>query len=106
MDQIRHALRSLGRTPVFTLLAILTLGLGIGGTTAVFSVVNGVLLRPLAYPDADRIVMISEANARTRTMGVSYPNFQDWIAGGAELRGDVRLERRPRHRARRSRSRW
>ena len=81
MDQIRHALRSLARTPVFTLLAVLTLGLGIGGTTAVFSVVNGVLLRPLAYPDADRIVVISEANARTRTMGVSYPNFQDWNAG-------------------------
>ena len=80
MDQIRHAIRSLGRTPMFALLAILTLGLGIGGTTAVFSVVNGVLLRPLAYPDADRIVVISEANARTRTMGVSYPNFQDWIA--------------------------
>jgi putative ABC transport system permease protein len=78
MDQLRYALRSLGRTPVFTLLAVLTLGLGIGGTTAVFSVVNGVLLRPLPYPDADRIVMISEANARTRTMGVSNPNFQDW----------------------------
>jgi predicted permease len=81
MEQFRHALRALGRTPIFTLLAVITLGLGIGGATAVFSVVNGVLLRPLAYPDADRIVMISEANARTRTMGVSYPNFQDWMAG-------------------------
>ncbi|MDP1570159.1 MAG: ABC transporter permease [Vicinamibacterales bacterium] len=84
MDQVRYALRSLRRTPLFTLLAVLTLGLGIGGTSAVFSIVHAVLLRPLPYPDADRIVMISEANARTRTMGVSFPNFEDWHA---EARG-------------------
>ncbi|MGE3275045.1 MAG: ABC transporter permease [Vicinamibacterales bacterium] len=78
MTDFRHAVRSLGRTPGFTALAVLTLALGIGGTTAVFSVVNGVLLQPLGYPDANRIVMISEANARTRTMGVSNPNFVDW----------------------------
>lgn len=78
MTDIRHAFRSLGRTPGFTALAVLTLSLGLGGTTAVFSVVNAVLLQPLAYPDADRIVRITEANARTRTMNVSNPNFSDW----------------------------
>ncbi|MGE0042434.1 MAG: ABC transporter permease [Vicinamibacterales bacterium] len=80
MTDIRHAFRSLGRTPGFTALAVLTLAVGIGGTAAVFSVVNGVLLQPLPYPDASRIVMISDANARTRTMGVSNPDFLDWHA--------------------------
>jgi putative ABC transport system permease protein len=80
MDELTRALRSLRRTPAVTLLALLTLGAGIGGTTAVFSGVHAVLLRSLPYPGADRIVMISEANVRTRTMGVSYPNFRDWEA--------------------------
>ncbi len=78
MQEIRYAFRSLLKTPGFTLVAILTLAVGIGGTTAIFSVVNGVLLEALPYPDAGRIVTIWEANERTRTMAVSNPNFDDW----------------------------
>jgi hypothetical protein len=58
LDQVRHAARALARTPVFALTAILTIALGIGASTAIFSVMNGVLLRPLPYRDADRLVTI------------------------------------------------
>jgi predicted permease len=58
-QDLRHAARGLRNTPGFTLTAVLTLAIGIGGTTAVFSVINGVLLRPLPYPDADRLVAVS-----------------------------------------------
>ena len=54
--QIRHAVRSLRRTPAFTLTAILTLVIGIGAVAAIFAVVNGVLLKPLAYGNPDRLV--------------------------------------------------
>src|SRR5215204_7222349 len=76
----RHAARALLRTPAFTIVAALTFGLGIGINTAVFSVFNGVLLRPLPYPDADRITMMWLDN---RVQGIkedigSYPNHRDW----------------------------
>src|SRR6185312_10027425 len=56
---LRHAARRLARTPAFTIAATLTLALGIGGASAVFTVVNGVLLRPLPYPNSDRLVDLS-----------------------------------------------
>jgi hypothetical protein len=56
LREIRYSVRTLARAPRFTLVAVLTLALGIGATTAIFSTVNGVLLRPLPYPDSDRIV--------------------------------------------------
>ena len=58
LDTFRTAARSLRKHPSFTLAAVLTLALGMGATTAVFSVVNGVVLNPLPYPDADRIVFL------------------------------------------------
>src|SRR5579863_4924649 len=67
---IRHAARRLSRTPAFTLAATLTLALGIGGASAVFTVVNGVLLRPLPYPHSERLVSLSHTLAVAGLMRV------------------------------------
>ncbi len=77
MGDVRLALRMLVRRPVFTLVAIITLAVGIGANTAIFSVVNGVLLRPLPYNEPDRIVQLSEQGVK-HTARVSHPNFLDW----------------------------
>jgi putative ABC transport system permease protein len=80
IGDIRFALRMLIRAPGFSLVAILTFAVGIGVNTAVFNVVNGVLLRPLPYPDADRITMLWMDNRRQsiREDITSYPNYLDW----------------------------
>jgi putative ABC transport system permease protein len=77
IQDLRYALRSLRRQPVFAAIAILTLGLGIGATTAIFSVVNGVLLKPLPYREPNRLVMLWETLNDDRVM-VSYQNYLDW----------------------------
>ena len=80
---IRFAARSLARTPAFSVVAVTTLALGIGATTAMFSVVNGVLLRALPYPHAERLVAVFEraiTEGNSYTSSVSAPNFQDWRA--------------------------
>jgi putative ABC transport system permease protein len=77
---IRHALRMLVRTPAFTLIAVLTFAVGIGANAAVFSVIDGVLLRGLPYPDPDRITMVWIDNRREHIKEdiTSYPNYRDW----------------------------
>jgi putative ABC transport system permease protein len=77
IQDIRYALRSFLRAPGFTLVALLTLAFGIGGTTAIFSIVDGVVLRPLPYSDPDRIVRIVRTNASGEDSSFSGPDYRD-----------------------------
>jgi putative ABC transport system permease protein len=81
LEDLRFGLRMLRKSPGFTAIAVLTLGLGIGANTAMFSVVEGVLLAPLQYFHPDRLVMVWENNPRFPQTWVSYPNFRDWQRG-------------------------
>lgn len=77
-QDFRYALRQLRKSPGFTAVAVITLALGIGANTAIFSVVEGVVLAPLPYRDPNRLVMVWENNPRSPRVWDSYPNIQDW----------------------------
>ena len=80
-QDLRSAVRALRKTPGVTVVAVITLTLGIGANTAIFSVVDAAILHPLPYPDPDRVVMLSQQSlTRIASSAVSAPNFLDWQA--------------------------
>jgi hypothetical protein len=97
-QDLRHAWRGLRRTPIITATAVLTLALGVGASTAIFSVVHTVLLRPLPYPEADRLVELFEDNptAGFPLMRASALNYLSWAerSGSFEAIGAFRSEGR------------
>jgi putative ABC transport system permease protein len=78
LRDVRHSVRTLRHSPGFTAIAVLTLAIGIGANTAIFSFVDAMLLKPLPYPDADRIVRVMEKPPRGERNGISTLNFLDW----------------------------
>src|SRR5499427_10796329 len=77
-QDLRFAMRVLQKAPGFSAVAILTLALGIGADTALFSVVNGVLLNPLPYPHPEELVSLSQKLPPFEQFAISYPDFLDW----------------------------
>ena len=78
LQDIRYGLRMLAKAPGFTLIAVMTLALGIGANTAIFSVVDAVLISPLPYPHAEQLVSLYWARSKAQQSSIPYPNFLDW----------------------------
>src|SRR3954471_7579297 len=77
MPNLKYALRQLGRAPLHSATVVLILALGIGANTAIFSLVQSVLLRPLPYPESDRVMFLRQSYKQSRSIPFSWANFQD-----------------------------
>jgi len=86
-QDLKLGLRMLTKNPGFTAVAVLTLGLGIGANTALFSVINGVLLSPLRYADPDRLVSFYGRTPQGPYWSITYPNFLDWVSDNRSFSG-------------------
>lgn len=78
LQDVRHAIRQFTKTPALTLVLLITIALGVGANTALFSVVNGVLLNPLPYPHPEQLVALRESKANFEFGTIPYLNFRDW----------------------------
>src|SRR6476619_6969811 len=78
LRDFRYSLRALQKNPAFSSLAILTIALGVGANTSIFTAVNGVLLKSFSFPDAERLVVVNCASKSLSDVGVSYPDYLDW----------------------------
>ncbi|HVZ20916.1 MAG TPA: ABC transporter permease, partial [Vicinamibacterales bacterium] len=92
-QDVTYALRRLIKAPLFTVVAVLTLGLGIGANAAIFSVVHGVLLKPLPYPESDRLVGIYHVSEGTHRTVMSGPNFMDVMHAASTLENAAAISR-------------
>src|SRR5690242_19914341 len=89
-QDLRYGLRMLTKNPGFTAITVIALALGIGANTAIFSVVNGVRRRPLAYRDPGRLMRLRETSPGFGSMAVAYPNFLDWKEQNRPFGGSLR----------------
>src|SRR5436305_14190736 len=78
LQDMRYGARMLLKNPGFTVVATFALMLDLGANSAIFSVVNAVILRPLRYQESDRLVFLSERNPQLKGMSIAWPNFHDW----------------------------
>jgi hypothetical protein len=87
LRDIRFAARSLAKNPGFTTIAVVTLALGIGASTVTFTLVNGVLIRPLPFPESERLMLLKERTEDGSELTLSFPNFDDWRNESRSMEG-------------------
>lgn len=93
MNDLRFAFRQLRKSPAFTFIAVVTLALGIGANTAMFSIVHAVLLRPLPYPQPDRIVAVHESAPGQSSVSLSFPDYIDFRRDATSFQDGLALSR-------------